>query len=247
MLRCVFLAVSAMLLVACATITRGTTQVVAVDTRRAGDKLHYSDPKRAAGGHDPGIGDPFQGVELASNPMHEGVLSARIEHHSVERRKHGCWQCDLRRHHRTWGRCRLRGDEQIPRRGHCRDDAGSGMPRPGTGPAEPGTAAAHLGAVVFRADPRARGGAGTFSGWRWLRRRPFRRLKLSLLGPARETTAFAGILPFFSNAFRALRVNLKANIARGERTMGSCPNAETSKQTSNCLEATDNLAAVNLL
>ena len=32
MLRCVFLAVSAMLLVACATITRGTTQVVAVDT-----------------------------------------------------------------------------------------------------------------------------------------------------------------------------------------------------------------------
>jgi hypothetical protein len=75
----------------------------------------------------------------------------------------------------------------------------------------------------------------------------FRRLKLSLLGPARETTAFAGILPFFSNAFRALRVNLKANIARGERTMGSCPNAETSKQTSNCLEATDNLAAVNLL
>ena len=53
------------------------------------------------------------------------------------------------------------------------------MPRPGTGPAEPGTAAAHLGAVVFRADPRARGGAGTFSGWRWLRRRPFRRLKLS--------------------------------------------------------------------
>lgn len=66
----------------------------------------------------------------------------------------------------------------------------------------------------------------------------FRRLKLSLLGPARETTAFAGILPFFSNAFRALRVNLKANIARGERTMGSCPNAETSKQTSNCLEAT---------
>ena len=50
---------------------------------------------------------------------------------------------------------------------HCRDDAGSGMPRPGTGPAQPGTAAAHLGAVVFRADPRARGGAGTFSGWRW--------------------------------------------------------------------------------
>jgi hypothetical protein len=129
-LRCVFLAVSAMLLVACATITRGTTQVVAVDTRRAGDKLHYSDPKRAAGGHDPGIGDPFQGVELASNPMHEGVLSARIEHHSVERRKHGCWQCDLRRHHRTWGRCRLRRDEQIPRRGHRRDDAGSGVPRP---------------------------------------------------------------------------------------------------------------------
>jgi hypothetical protein len=38
---------------------------------------------------------------------------------------------------------------------------------PGTGPAQPGTAAAHLGAVVFRADPRARGGAGTFSGWRW--------------------------------------------------------------------------------
>ena len=31
-LRCVFLAVSAMVLVACATITRGTTQVVAVDT-----------------------------------------------------------------------------------------------------------------------------------------------------------------------------------------------------------------------
>jgi hypothetical protein len=31
-LRCVFLAVSAMRLVACATITRGTTQVVAVDT-----------------------------------------------------------------------------------------------------------------------------------------------------------------------------------------------------------------------
>jgi hypothetical protein len=46
---------------------------------RAGDKLHYSDPKRPAGGHDPGIGDPFQGVELASDPMHEGMLSARIE------------------------------------------------------------------------------------------------------------------------------------------------------------------------
>ena len=104
MLRCVFLAVSAMVLVACATITRGTTQVVAVDTPGAGDKLRYSDPKRPAGGHDPGIGDPFQGVELASDPMHEGMLSARIEHHSVERRKHGCGQCDLRRHHRTWGR-----------------------------------------------------------------------------------------------------------------------------------------------
>jgi len=43
----------------------------------------------------------------------------------------------------------------------------------------------------------------------------------SLLGSARETTAFAGILPFFSNAFRAQRVNLKANIARGERIIGS--------------------------
>jgi hypothetical protein len=30
------------------------------------------------------------------------------------------------------------------------------------------------------------------------------------------TTAFAGILPFFSNAFRAQRVNLKVNIARPE-------------------------------
>jgi hypothetical protein len=29
------------------------------------------------------------------------------------------------------------------------------------------------------------------------------------------------ILAFFSNAFRAQRVNLKANIARGERTIGS--------------------------
>jgi hypothetical protein len=112
--------------------------------------------RRGAGGHDPGIGDPFQGVELASDPMHEGMLSARIEHHSVERRKHGCRQCDLRRHHRTWGRCRLWRDEQISRRGHRRDDAGSGMPRPGTAAAQPGTVAAHLGAVVFRADPRAR-------------------------------------------------------------------------------------------
>lgn len=178
MLRCVFLAVSAMLLVACATITRGKSSPLIPRARRGQAALFRPKTGRRCG-HDPGIGDPFQGVELASNPMHEGVLSARIEHHSVERRKYGCWQCDLRRHHRTWGRCRLRGDEQIPRRGHCRDDAGSGMPRPGTGPAEPGTAAAHLGAVVFRADPRARGGAGTFSGWRWLRRRPFRRLKLS--------------------------------------------------------------------
>jgi hypothetical protein len=50
---------------------------------------------------------------------------------------------------------RLWRDEQISRRGHRRDDAGSGMPRPRTAGAHPGTVAAHLGAVVFRADPRA--------------------------------------------------------------------------------------------
>jgi hypothetical protein len=55
----------------------------------------------------------------------------------------------------------------------------------------------------------------------------------SLLGPARETTAFAGILPFFSNAFRAQRVNLKANIARGSGLSGRGSkrrNKQTNKQ-----------------
>ena len=47
MLRCVFLAVSAMVLVACATITRGTTQVVAVDTPGAPGTSSLFRPKTA--------------------------------------------------------------------------------------------------------------------------------------------------------------------------------------------------------
>jgi hypothetical protein len=42
-----------------------------------------------------------------------------------------------------------------------------------------------------------------------------------------------GILPFFSNAFRAQRVNLKANIARGGRIIESRIKRRTNKQTSN--------------
>ena len=106
MLRCVFLAVSAMLLVACATITRGTTQVVAVDTPGA-----------------PGTSCTIQtqnGPQVVTTPgsvtLSRGssslpiqctkecyLLGSSIIPSNAE--KHGCWQCDLRRHHRTWGRC----------------------------------------------------------------------------------------------------------------------------------------------
>jgi hypothetical protein len=68
-----------MVLVACATITRGTTQVVAVDTPGApGTSCTIQTQKRAAGGHDPGISDLFQGVERASDPMHEGMSKRRL-------------------------------------------------------------------------------------------------------------------------------------------------------------------------
>ena len=163
--------------------------------------------------------------------MYEGMLSARIEHHSLERRKHGCRQCDLRRHHRTGGRCRLWRDEQVSRRGHHRDDAGSGMPRPGTAPAEPGTVAAHLGAVVF--GPSARGGAGTFSGGIGNAEGLSARLSSFLLRSRQGTTAFAGILPFFNNAFRAQRVNLKVDCSSGSGLSGlgsKRRNKQTNKQ-----------------
>jgi hypothetical protein len=157
-----------MVLVACATITRGTTQVVAVDTPGA-----------------PGTSCAIQtqnGPQVVTTPgsvtLSRGSSSLPIQC-TKECYLLGSSIIPSNAESMAAGNvifggiiglgvdARLWRDEQISRRGHRRDDAGSGMPRPGTGPAEPGTAAAHLGAVVFRADPRARAGAGTFSGWRW--------------------------------------------------------------------------------
>ena len=167
MLRCVFLAVSAMVLVACATITRGTTQVVAVDTPGApGTSCIIQTQNGPQVVTTPGSVTLSRGSSslpiqctkecyllgssiipsnaesmAAGNVIFGGIIGLGVD-------------------------CRLRCDEQIPRRRHRRDDAGSGMPHPGTASAQPGTAAAHLGAVASRAR-RARGGVGTFSGWRW--------------------------------------------------------------------------------
>lgn len=192
-LRCVFLAVSAMVLVACATITRGTTQVVAVDTPGApGTSCIIQTQNGPQVVTTPGSVTLSRGSSslpiqctkecyllgssiipsnaesmAAGNVIFGGIIGLGVD-------------------------CRLRCDEQIPRRRHRRDDAGSGMPHPGTASAQPGTAAAHLGAVASRAR-RAR------------RRGHFQRLALVT-----------------SSAMRfALRVNLKANIARGQRAIGS--------------------------
>ncbi len=167
MLRCVFLAVSAMVLVACATITRGTTQVVAVDTPGA-----------------PGTSCAIQtqnGPQVVTTPG-SVTLSRGSSSLPIQCTK----ECYL------LGSSIIPSNAESMAAGNVifggiiglGVDAASGAMNkypdvvtvamtpdpacrgPGTGPAQPGTAAAHLGAVVSRAH-RARGGVGTFSGWRW--------------------------------------------------------------------------------
>lgn len=118
------------LLAACATITKGTSQLVAIDT--------------------PGVAGAVCTINTAGGPqtvttpgtvtLSKGSASLPIqcakewhERNPVERRSHGRRQRYFRRRDRPWRRRGQRRAQQIPRSSHGGDVARSGLPEAAAG------------------------------------------------------------------------------------------------------------------
>jgi hypothetical protein len=149
--RIVAMAACAALLAACATITKGTTQLVAVDTPGlAGAVCTINHGERTTNGNDARHRHAVQRLRVASDPMRQAMLRHRHERNPVKRRGHGRRQRYFRRRDRAWRRCSQRRPEQISRSGHGGDVARSCLPEAAAGFAA--GAAANVESLTCRCD-----------------------------------------------------------------------------------------------